>query len=873
MPTDFLLSQKENQIKALRRLFALAVFCFAILLLLQAVFISRVQYDYQQDMMASVSQSILKELSQKLNTQRLKMALIHSNNKVNFDNAYNDNNNIDEKTYLTLLAEIRKDFPSSRLFTLISPTGKNLLQHITGNFLDDCQEEVMETVNSGRQQRLFLHRSKTSVHYDLIQPRNEKQPSDGYLFVAFNIGFITELLNKYQLPYQQLFLLRDDKQGFIEVSTEPESELTQSRHLSPNALAEFEHAQKIPDTRWNIAIRLDPETKSGLLKTALMQSFTTWSVVTILLYLALNLIKRNLESKYQAEIQLSHSRKQAETIINSVNEAVFSIDCHGKITFANSRAATLINKNKSEIIGSVFSDACQLFNLSNDESLQFPQILDAFKNNRITEYANLTLRLESGSDIQVAVRISSIYDQQNQLDGYTITLEDLSTAIELSKRLVFHESRDSLTGLINRRQLEKILSQLLLSTKSNHTAEQSAIILIDLDKFQLLNSSHGFEAGDEFLKRIAILLRQSVDPHHNLGRLSADEFAIILQKTNTEEIKAVCDTIKKLIRDFKFIWKNETLTASICLGVVIIDENFSDINEILSAADHACRLAKTKGTNITQYYQTDDPEVKKHAEEITQFVDLKKAINTGRFILYRQKITPTNSSKNGPQKYEILIRMVDNTGKTVAPVHFIPAAEKYGSMAKIDQWVIRNTFAHLAELNSDDQAHYNINISSKTLSDKKIISFVNRLFSEYGISPDRINFEVTETSAISYLDNALDFMHAMKSKGCSFSLDDFGTGLASFDYLKKLPIDYLKIDGIFVKDIESNPNDYAFIEAIHKISNQMGIKTVAEFVENETILNQLTNIGIDYAQGYHIHKPELWLPLKSETMDNVSQTS
>ena len=862
MPIDFLLSQKENQIKALRGLFALAALCFAFLLVIQAISISQVQYNYQQDMMASVSQSILKELSQNLSTQRLKLALLHSNNKEKFDHFYANNKQVDKADYQSLLKDIKNDFPTSRLFTLISPTGENLLQHITGSFLDDCQEEVRETIHLGEQQRLFLHRSKTSVHYDLIQPRNEKSLSDGYLFVAFNIEFIAELLRKYQLPYQQLFLLRDDKLGFIELSTELDTEPSNPRYLNKETLAKFEYAEKIPNTRWNFAIRLDPETKSGLLNTALAQSFTTWSIVTVLLYFALRIIKRNLDSKYEAEIQLNRSRKQAETIINSVNEAVFSIDCNNKVTFANSRAQVLVNLDESQIVGANFSDICVLLNNSKNNPIHFTEILEAFKNNRFTEYANLTLQLQHGKTLQVAVRLSSIYDQKNQLDGYTITLEDLSTAIELSKRLVFHESRDSLTGLFNRRQLEKVLNQLLSDIKSHKKTSQAAIILIDLDKFQLLNSSHGFEAGDQFLKRVAILLRQGLASQHTLSRLSADEFAVILQNTDTDELKNTCNTIKQLIREFRFTWQDETLTTSVCLGVVIIDENFGNINQILSAADHACRLAKSKGTNITQYYQTDDPEVKKHAEEITQFVDLKKAITDKRFILYRQGITSIQAPQSSPEKYEVLVRMVDQEGKIVSPIHFIPAAEKYGSMAKLDQWVIRNTFSHMAELATKDSANYNINISSKTLSDKKVIPFVDKLFNEYCIDPKRINFEVTETSAISYLENALDFMHAMKSKGCTFSMDDFGTGLASFDYLKKLPIDYLKIDGVFVRDVDSNANDYAFIEAIHKISSQMGIKTVAEFVENAAILNKLAEIGIDYVQGYYIHKPEPWLPLK-----------
>jgi len=427
--------------------------------------------------------------------------------------------------------------------------------------------------------------------------------------------------------------------------------------------------------------------------------------------------------------------------------------------------------------------------------------------------------------------------------------------------MLFHEKRDALTGLYNRQELERSVDKILKSVKESPNKYTSAIVLIDFDKFKLLNSSHGFEAGDEYLKQIAKIINHTISNKYKLCRISSDEFAIPVEETNESELAVICEDIKKRVREYKLDWNQEIISASICLGIVIIDQHFNNIDEVLAAADHACRLAKSKGINITQFYQTDDPEIQQRTDEINILTDLRKAITEERLVLYRQEIRDIAATTTKPiqKKYELLIRMYTPDGQIISPVQFIPAAEKYGLMAKIDCWVIKNAFQHIDRSSSQDNAIYSINISSKTLSEKKIISFVESLFVEYPIEANRINFEVTETSAISYLDNALDFMHAMKERGCSFSLDDFGTGLASFDYLRKLPIDFLKIDGVFVRDMETNPNDFAFIEAIHKISSQMGIKTVAEFVENSTILKMLGTIGVDYAQGYHIHKPELWL--------------
>ncbi|WP_444998165.1 EAL domain-containing protein [Aliikangiella sp. IMCC44359] len=828
------------------------------LLTLQAISLSQTQLEYKNDLMSSVSQSVLEELTQTLTTQRLKIALFNSSNKKLLDTQVNSPQKTNEESYMQVLTGLRKELPATRLYTLISPTGKNLLQHITGNFLPDCTEEVKETVKLGRQQRLFLHRSKSSTHYDLIQPRDVNIPEKGYLFVAFNIDFIDNLLQKYQLPYQQLFLLRNDKSGFIEVSSESLSGLNSTSLLDKATLSGFEHSLPIPNTRWSFVIRLDPESKSKFFKKTLWQSFVTWSIITALLLIALLQIKRNLELKYLSQLELNQSRQNAETLINSVNEAVISIDQRFNITFANSRAKSMLNMSSPQLVGKNFPDICELYNLQENEKQSFSQMIKNYQSSEIPEYSNLTLKLTDTTHIPVAVKLARIYDQDAEVRGFAITIEDLSTAIELSKRLIYHESRDSLTGLFNRRHLEKNLGKILSQTKKGKPINQPAIILVDLDKFQLLNTSHGFEAGDEFLKRLAILLRKAIPGNDFLSRLSSDEFAIIIKNANDTKLIQICESIKNAIRNFQFEWQDESLSVSVCLGVVKIDENFNDINEVLSAADHACRLAKSKGPNITQYYQTDDPEIQQQSEEATKVVDLKKALNQDNFVLFRQAIKSTREEKLAPEKYEVLIRMRDKDNHIISPIHFIPIAEKYGFMAKIDHWVIQHTLMYLAELGVKDSANYNINISSKTLSERRIIPFVNELFEEYAVSPSRINFEVTETSAISYLDNALDFMQAMKSKGCTFSLDDFGTGLASFDYLRKLPIDFLKIDGVFVKDIQTNPNDCVFIEAIHKISSQMKIQTVAEFVENENIYNILKNIGVDYVQGYYLQKPQLW---------------
>ncbi len=381
--------------------------------------------------------------------------------------------------------------------------------------------------------------------------------------------------------------------------------------------------------------------------------------------------------------------------------------------------------------------------------------------------------------------------------------------------------------------------------------------MFDFDNFQMINSSFGFKAGDQYLKKVSQSIKSIIPSHFCFSRLGADQFAACVTQMSKDKIYSLANKIRQQTKEFNLCWNNECIIADISVGVVIIDDQFSKIDHLLSAAVHACRLAKQKGGGIIQYYDNDDPDIQRHSQDIKCFHDILQALTLNRFQLFCQKIHTINEDDQH-SKYEILVRMLDSDNKIVSPGIFIPAAEKYGAMNKIDRWVVENSFRKISSLGNGSKSSYAINLSGTTLGDFAFIDFVYETFKRYKIEPNRIIFEITETSAISHIETADKFMSAMLELGCQFSLDDFGTGLASFDYLKKLPIQYIKIDGSFVRDMTKNKIDYSFIEAIQKIATSMKIKTVAEFVESAEILTAIKELNIDYAQGYHIHKPELW---------------
>jgi diguanylate cyclase (GGDEF)-like protein len=379
----------------------------------------------------------------------------------------------------------------------------------------------------------------------------------------------------------------------------------------------------------------------------------------------------------------------------------------------------------------------------------------------------------------------------------------------------------------------------------------------------VVNDTSGHAAGDQLMRQVSTVLQRRLREGDTLARLGGDEFGVLLENCASEHALRIADELRQTVMDFHFAWENRSFTIGVSIGVVNVEDGLFTIADVLSAADAACYMAKEKGRNRVQVYHREDSELSMRHGEMEWVGRLQKALDEDRFVLYSQDIVAISGPKKG-NHCELLIRMLDEKGEIVPPMAFIPAAERYGLMPSIDRWVIRNAFAIIARQQSaprgEVQDVYAINLSGASIGDDRFLEFVREQFGRFKVPHQAICFEITETAAIARLDKATHFIQELRTLGCHFSLDDFGAGMSSFAYLKHLPVDFLKIDGGFVKDMADDPIDRAMVEAIHSVGHVMGKQTIAEFVDSERVIALLREIGVDYAQGYGVAKPRPFSP-------------
>ena len=453
-----------------------------------------------------------------------------------------------------------------------------------------------------------------------------------------------------------------------------------------------------------------------------------------------------------------------------------------------------------------------------------------------------------------------IHDQHRVIKKNEVATEIIGTWTDVTERhqleeaLTYKDSHDELTGLINRRQFENCL-QYIIKDKSSDTM-QHVLCYIDIDQFKVINETYGHIVGDELLRQLSEVLKNKLSQRDTLAYLGGDEFGVLLQNCTLDQSHRVLGIIQDALHEYRFIWeeKNHAITASI--GVVPIDAHTNASDNILSLADSACFAAKEAGRDRVHICTVEDSAVGQRQQEMLWVERITRALDEDRFYLYYQPIVALNDEAQGAH-YELLIRMKDEAGNLILPNSFLPAAERYNLSYKIDRWVIQTIFSWLEAYSDllDSENCWGINLSGHSLADKDLLQFVLDEFDRKQIPPQMIYFEITETAAIANIENAKQLINTLKNYGCQFALDDFGCGLSSFSYLKNLPVDFIKIDGVFVKDMANDKIDFAMVKAINDVSQAMGKKTIAEFVENNDIIEKLKDIGVDYAQGYGIGKP------------------
>ncbi len=549
-----------------------------------------------------------------------------------------------------------------------------------------------------------------------------------------------------------------------------------------------------------------------------------------------------------AEEALFLEKELAQVTLKSLGDAVVTTDLEGRVRSLNPAGESLTGWTEAEAQGQLFGEVFRLTAGLHEKAVtENPVALCLGKEESISYATHLQLQdRRGGSAYSVELSTSPIRDRSGRVIGAVAVCHDVSA-------LSYAASHDALTGLINRREFLARLEHAVASARIDTAGH--ALCYIDLDQFKVVNDTCGHTAGDELLKELTALLQSHVRDGDTLARLGGDEFGLLLPYCPPEKAAEIAESMRRLAKEFRFNWGGRAFEIGASIGVVHIHKDSGDVAELLRAADSACYVAKAHGRNRVHLYQPDDLAVAEHQQQIAWVSRIRQGLERNDFVLHYQTIRPLNAQ--GGEHFEVLLRLRDSQGGLTPPGAFIPTAERYDLMPTLDRWVIRTALARLAPLLRQDSSRLcAINLSGQSLNDERMLGFILGEIASHRIPPASLCFEITETSAISHLGHARELAQKLRAAGCSLALDDFGSGLSTFSYLKELPVDFLKIDGAFVRNIEHNPVDRAIVSSIVQVAQAMGKKTIAEYVEDEACLNWIRKLGVDYAQGYFIARPQ-----------------
>jgi len=557
---------------------------------------------------------------------------------------------------------------------------------------------------------------------------------------------------------------------------------------------------------------------------------------------------RDITRQAESEQALQISETQYRGLIDSIPDILYRTDKQGKITFISRSVYKLSGYTPKEATGMKMAEDVYV-----DSAERKSLLINLMKYEFVDDF-EARLKRKDGSIWWGSTNAHLLKASDGTVQGVEGIIRDITERKNTEQKLNYQATYDALTGLINRYEFERRAVRLLSTLTTN--SDEHALCFMDLDQFKIINDTCGHTAGDELLRQLGKVLQGAVSKRDTLARLGGDEFGVLMEHCTLDQAQRVASALLKRIQDFQFSWEGQSFRVGVSIGLVAVTKSTPNFTELLKQADTACYMAKDLGRNRIHTYLPEDTDLAQRQGEMQWVTRINQALEENRFCLYAQPIVALNGSNHG--HYELLIRMVCERGEIIPPGAFLPAAERYGLMEKIDIWVIENAFSLLAGNpefveRTDSIA---INLSGQSLVDENFLELIISQLSKSRVAASKICFEVTETVAISNLTAAIKLISELKTIGCRFALDDFGSGLSSFGYLKNLPVDYLKIDGMFVKDIVNDPIDYAMVRSINDIGQVMGMQTIAEFVENNEIKGMLKAIGVNYVQGYGIGKPQ-----------------
>ena len=558
----------------------------------------------------------------------------------------------------------------------------------------------------------------------------------------------------------------------------------------------------------------------------------------------------------------------------SISDGVIVTDQNCKIEFINPVAESMSGWRLNEIAGNYIHEVIKLISSSSRRNFHSIVCTCLEHDESLIIRDDIMLQARSGEEYAIELVASPLRDQTGSTIGVVLVFHDVTQARRMARTLEYQACHDGLTGLVNRQEFKNRVNEALVTAIQD--SKNHVLMYLDLDQFKIVNDTCGHSAGDELLVQISQQLRAALREGDVLARLGGDEFGVLLPYCSHEKAENIADKLLKLVQDFSFYWEGKTFKIGVSIGMVNINQSSETLATVLSNADVACYAAKDSGRNRVHAYLPSDQDLKKRQDEMNWVHKINDALEENRFVIYRQQIKKINPV-DGPNVYfEILIRLRDESGNIIPPGAFLPSAERYNLMDKIDYWVIAQSFRFYAAWQKQKKSplQLSINLAGCTMSEAGLPDYIRSQLKKYHVKPQHITFEVTETSTISNLNLAIKTMQQLKDIGCRFALDDFGAGLSSLGYLKNLPVDYIKIDGKFVTDLETDRISRAMIEMITHVAKVMGIQTIAEFVENDAIANILKEIGVDYVQGYGIDKPQaVWKhpPAKKATQTPVQK--
>lgn len=603
-------------------------------------------------------------------------------------------------------------------------------------------------------------------------------------------------------------------------------------------------------------LKVDVQGQPGFSVTNLLAGLVSMgAILTVTLVSLFLMFSRRVSTveKLNALKAVTRERAKAERALNSITETVISLDDKHQVSYINKVGVTMLGAECEQPLGKNIQSVLTFYEVENSK-VEF-DVKSALAKLSIGETSELDVLIYDNQKVARSILLSmtNSTDRLTNNERYTIVLRDVSEERTLTRELEFQANHDSLTGIWNRYYFENRLKQLVDRAQLGKATH--ALVYMDLDQFKIVNDTCGHAAGDRLLCELTTNLTAVLRPGDVLARLGGDEFGLLVVNADQEESLNVAKRVYSFFQNSAFYYENRAFPVRASIGYVFIDERSMNVSEVLSAADMACYSAKDGGRNGLNIYSEENVHIAQQQEDMNWLPRLEKALKEDLFVLYVQAVADTKTQEI--KHYEFLLRLQGDNGELILPNHFIQAAERYDLMKAVDQWVVKAATEFVATHHQalGGQCSYSINLSGQSAADASFLPYVEQCIEDAGIDASSLWFEITETAAITHFQVAVELFQKLRSLGAKVALDDFGSGLSSFGYLKNLPVDVIKIDGQFVRNIENDLIDQAMVRAIHQVSTTMGIESVAEFVESDAALKQLAEIGVNLAQGYVIAKP------------------